>query len=384
MDTIMRKRILKILLSVPVCFLCAVICLGSLILLTAKRASPEPTIPPSDVQITDTYDRFIEAEMTASRDHLLTIPKKFWLSEDTVVAPRPNPASYGTSDTAAELGWLLEAAASILDGQDTLFSTETVIMPGSKITYYLDDTIFAVTWKQVMSNFVYTISEVKIADPSQFRRYLADNEYNSGKLYPTTTMAQTVNAVVGSSADYYRGREFGIIVYDGKVMRVNNPGRADVCYIDKNADLLFSYHGQLMDAESAQKFVDENEISFSIAFGPILIDNGKRCDPASYPIGEINDKYARGALCQRDKLHYLVVAANSEQRYYNNQTIHEFTDNLMLLGCQKAYTLDGGNTAAIAMDGKLINRTAFGYQRNLSDIIYFATAIPEQKQINQE
>jgi len=373
-----RKQIIKILLCIPACLLCAAVCLYLLTHIIFRQADHAPIEAAKDVQIIDVHDEQIDTQIQASKDHILAVPKRFWLPEDTMIAPEPDPSRYGTATSAADLGWLLEAAAPVLDGQSTLFSTETEIMPGTEITYYLDETIFAVTWKQIMTDYVFTISEIKITDPSQFRRHLADNDYYSEKLYYMTTMAETVNAVVGSSADYYRGRKFGIVVYDGEVMRINNPARADVCYIDKNGDLLFSYHGELMDLESAQEFVDENDISFSISFGPILIDNGERCEPENYPIGEINENYARGALCQRDNLHYLIVAANFESVYTNNQTIHEFTDNLMQLGCQKAYTLDGGNTAAIAMDGKLINRTSLGYQRMISDIIYFSTAVPNK------
>lgn len=328
--------------------------------------------------ILDSFDDHINTSIEDAESAVLSVRKRFWLPDDSTVGPIPNPACYGTADSPAELGWLLEAAEPVLAGQSTLFSTETVIKPGSKVNYYLDESIFAVTWKQIMTNYVFTISEVKVSDASQFRRYLADDTYDSKRLYPTTEMAQKVNAVVGSSADYYRGRKFGIVVHDGKVMRVNMPHKADVCYIDDQGNLIFSYAGDLKDLEAAQKFVDENHIQFSIAFGPIIIDNGERRDPPNYPIGEPNDNYARAALCQRDELHYYVIAANWEGTYTNNQTIHEFTDNLLTLGCQKAYTMDGGNTAAIAMDGKLINRTAFGYQRHLSDIIYFATAIPNQ------
>ena len=51
------------------------------------------------------------------------------------------------------------------------------------------------------------------------------------------------------------------------------------------------------DMEAAQAFVDENDIQFSLAFGPILVDNGVRCEPDMYYLGEINDKYPRVALC---------------------------------------------------------------------------------------
>ena len=43
------------------------------------------------------------------------------------------------------------------------------------------------------------------------------------------------------------------------------------------------------------------------------------------------------------------------------------------------YTLYGGNTGSIVMNGKLINRSPFGYKRSHGDLIYFATALPETK-----
>ena len=44
---------------------------------------------------------------------------------------------------------------------------------------------------------------------------------------------------------------------------------------------------------------------------------------------------------------------------------------------RNAYTLDGGQTGAIIMNDKLINRPDWGFQRHISDIFYFATAIPD-------
>lgn len=374
----------RALIAILSCLLCAsVLAITLFPVFFAQHEDLEITTP-SDEMVLDAYDLMIDQHFQDAKSATLAVKKRFWLPEDATCGHVPNASCYGTSDSPSELGWLLEAAAPVLDGQDTLFTTETVIMPGSEVTYYLDESIFAVTWKQIMTNYVFTISEVKISDPSQFRRHLADDTYDSKNLYPTTEMAQKVNAVVGSSADYYRGRKFGIVVYDGTVKRIDKANMADVCYIDDHGNLIFSYAGDLLTLEDAQKFVDENHIQFSISFGPIIIDNGERKDPERYPIGETNDNYARAALCQRDELHYYVIAANWEDTYNNSQTIHEFTDNLLTLGCKKAYTMDGGNTAAIAMDGKLINRTSFGYQRNLSDIIYFATAIPSSTNSHQE
>lgn len=362
--------------AVPAVFSALLVILILLVIIYTGFEHP-PIEPAADVTISAKFQSLVNEAMTDAEAAALSVPKRFWLDEDTIVAPVPNPESYGTTDDPGTLQWLFEDAAWILDEQRTLFSTKTTLLPGTKATYYLDDTIFAVTWKQSIKNTVYTISEIKISHPSQFRRYVSDGIYDNHKLYIPSTMSRMVNAVVGSSADHYRGRRRGIIVYDGEVKRVDAPETVDVCYVDNKGNLSFSYRGDLDSVESAQAFVDEHNIQFSIAFGPVLVDNGVRCEPPTYVLGEVNDNYARAALCQMDELHYLVVAANAERGGMHSPNIHEFAEVIDTFGCQKAYTLDGGNTGSIVMNGKLINRTPFGYERAQGDLIYFCTAIPD-------
>ena len=45
----------------------------------------------------------------------------------------------------------------------------------------------------------------------------------------------------------------------------------------------------------------------------------------------------------------------------------------------KAYNLDGGQTSEIVFQNEPVNHVDFGYERTVSDIIYFATAIPESE-----
>ena len=328
------------------------------------------------VAISDKFDMFMTNQISDAAGDLLSIEKVYWLNDNDQVAPKPNPACYGETDDPSTLGWLLEEAAEILDGQETLFSTDVEIMEGSTVKYYLDETIFAIVWKEAHTNTVYTHAEVKIAHPSQIRRFLAGGEYGSEKQFITTEMAQSVNAVVASSGDFYRFRNHGIIVYDGQVKR-NNSQLVDTCMIDDKGDLHLIYAGQMLSVEEAQKYVDENNIRFSVAFGPILIDGGKKVAPNQYALGEIHSYFPRAALCQQGPLHYSVIICNAEGRYQFVPTLQMFTNHIAKFGFEKAYTLDGGQTAVIAMDGQLINAVHFGHQREISDIFYFATAMPE-------
>lgn len=330
----------------------------------------------AQVALMDKYDMYVTNQISEALDGILAVEKVYWLSDEDMVAPEPDQSCYGVADDPTELQWLLDAAADLLEGQETCFTTETEILEGSQIHYYLDETIFVITWKSAADFGVYTFSEVKIAHPSQFRRFLAGGEYGSEKQFTTTEMAASVNAVVASSGDFYRFRNYGTIVYDGIVRRVNN-WNIDSCMIDDQGDLHLIRAGELMTMEEAQQYVDDNNIRFSVAFGPILVENGKMEWNGEYLLGEVDDFFPRAALCQKDKLHYVLAVVNVEGNYKFMPTINRFAMQIEKLGCDKAYTLDGGQTAVIAMNDELINNVHFGYQREISDIIYFATAVPD-------
>ena len=334
----------------------------------------------ADVAILDRYDMYITNQISSALDGVLAIEKVYWLSDDDKIAPEPNQACFGTADSAAELGWLLEEAKDLLAGQDTLFTTDTVIATGSKINYYLDETILVIVWKQAINDCMYTLSEIKIAHPSQFRRFLSGGAYGSELQLLTTQMASSVNAVLASSGDFYAHRRHGVIVYDGVVQRVHSKF-LETCYIDDKGDMLFSYCGELPDVESAQAFVDENNIRFSVAFGPVLVENGVARPVHEYDdylMGSVGGDYSRIALCQRDDLHYFIAIAGQDASYrcYRLITLAEFQKNIVNFGCKMAYTLDGGQTATMVMNDQLMNRPSYDSERDISDIIYFATAIP--------
>ena len=114
-----------------------------------------------------------------------------------------------------------------------------------------------------------------------------------------------------------------------------------------------------------------------MAFGPVLLDGGEIKVPKQYSLGEVNGTYSRAALCQWDDLHYLVVNTSQEQSYIKRHKVRFFAEFIQKLGCKTAYALDGGQTTAIVMDDELVTLPDYKTQRKISDIIYFATALPD-------
>ena len=348
----------------------------------------------ADMAILDSLDVFAAEKLTAARNVLLNVDtpdlpdetepeeeiapvrKVYWIEEGTKVAPEPDQSLFGQSNDPAVLQGVLDSAKWLLEGQPTYFQPGMERYSESTVHYYLDDSILAITWQEVHDGSVYTFSEVKVSHPSQFRRHLAGGEYGSDMQYLTTEMAASVNAVVASAGDFYRFRDFGAVVYEGEAKRVEGT-YAETCYIDANGDMHFTYGGDVLTVEDVQKFVDERDIQFSLAFGPILVDNYELVEHTWYGVGEINEGYARAALCQMDTLHYIVVAANTTGNYQEIPTVEMFAKNIAATGCKMAYCLDGGQTATIVMNDELRNRPVYGQQRKISDIIYFATAVPD-------
>ena len=332
-----------------------------------------------ELGIMDRFDMQMTNQISSALEGVLSIEKVYWLNDDDQIAPEPNPDNFGTTTDPSSMQGFLDEAKELLGIEDTLFSTSTQLYSGSEITYYLDETIMVITWKELINGTVYTLSEVKIAHPSQFRRFLADGVYGSDKQYTTTQMAATVNAVTASSGDFYKFRPYGIKVYDGQVMHVNSV--VDTLFITEEGDFLFSYRWEITDKETAQKFVDENNVRFSLAFGPVLVEDSQRVTiPSNYTLGEVDDNYPRAAIAKMPgELHYLMVAANQDpdRGYLHVPSMPEFADQMKAFGAEQAYALDGGQTAVIVTGDKLINRPSYGYQRAISDIIYFATAIPD-------
>ena len=366
------KCILSIISILLALFILSIICLGS------SYGGLGSVLSSIAINVDEKLSVFSNHTVSNALDGLILIERVYMLNDSDVVAPEPNQDAFGSTDDPASLQWLINTVHPRLSGEGLFFKTDTPLLKDSAVQYYLDDTIVAITWKQVFHSAVYTFSEIKIDHPSQFRRFLADGKYGSDKQYLTSQMATSVNAVVASAGDFYKYRSKGLVVYNGKVERFNGTV-LDSCFIDDKGDLLFSKAGVIKTQEELEQYVEENNVRFSLSFGPILIENGESKIPGQYPIGEISGNFSRSAICQLGELHYLLVTVNDESGYRRFPTLFTFANTLIDQGIKHAYTLDGGQTATIVMNDEVVNHVSYGAERYISDIIYFATALPETK-----
>lgn len=319
--------------------------------------------------------------LESSAAQLKTSPLHYFIPDELLTVPAPPEENFHTSSDSAEIAALLETpdARRLIGDRELVWNPDIEFLEDSEIRCYLDETLLVIQWQQVEVRPVGTFAEIIIADGSQLRRKISGDAYGSNDFMTTSGYAQACNAVLALGGDYYwhHQRICGITVLDGQIRRFS-PLSADSCLFDANGDMTFLYRFAYENDQQAeaQQFMDEHGIRFSLAFGPVLIDNGEDVTPGWYPWGEINDTYARSALGMLGDKHYLSVNLNCTPGHYYLATLQDATNALLSRGCTKAYTLDGGQTATTVFHGELVNPVQFGWQKPISDIIYFASALP--------
>ena len=345
-------------------------------------------------QIVESIDGF---KLRVLNDYLSeadVIKKTYKIAEDATEGFEPNPECYGvvSYENASEIYDVIEKARQLnLLGPDeeVSFSADANFYQNGSIEYYLDDTILAICWKEWIDNRPVNLSEIKIADASQFRRKLSGDAYGSGVQNYCSTMSKQANAVVGLNADFYAFRNLGITCYDRVVYRFNENSygsykaynAVDTLFIDSNGDFKYFKRGTESTKEEVQKWVDENNILFSVAFGPVIVDNGELISEYSYPIGEYYKQYSRAGIGQLGSLHYLYINVQniSGREDIPRATLADFAKIMNSKGVINGYNLDGGQTGEVYFNNHVFNHVDWGNERTVSDIIYFATALPESE-----
>lgn len=389
----------------PRALLSIVLALASLLCLSWSIRNINPTagtVAPQAAQksadIVSDLEAYVASLSAASIEEEAKKPERiiYTIPEEALAAPAPNPACFGsvpTSEAARILDVIQTAEDSgLLEGQRMVFSPDVQFNEGSyyeDIKYYCDDSILAIAWKEIVNGNTISLCEVKVADASQFRRKLSGDSFGASIQDYCSNIARGANAVAAMNADYYAFRNQGMVIYNRQIYRFNESTYTgmykqynclDTCFIDGSGNFLFMPKGTDISREDFEAYIADNDIIFSLAFGPILVKDGE-LDTSYfdgwYPSGEINTRYSRAGIAQVDTLHYLYINVNHSDEAAARWTVRQLAEEFLRRGVLHAYNLDGGQTSELVFDGVPYNYIDFGTERVVSDIIYFATAIPE-------
>jgi len=242
---------------------------------------------------------------------------------------------------------------------------------------YVDDSIEVRIEKGREFDTDYMAIHIKLDDPSQIRSGLA-GDHPSKTTATVLTMANRFGGVLTINGDYFNYHTNGIIVRNGEELRFRPSKYRDSLIIDDKGDFTI--------LPSCTKEVYESftgNVMHAFCFGPWLVKDGVAINHDQVQASEVdigkNKQTQRLALCQVDTLHYMVVCTEGPSGGDSSTgvTIEQMAILCRDLGAKQAYNLDGGNSAAVILNGEKLNNVANTKKRMIGDCIYFCTLIPD-------
>ncbi len=222
------------------------------------------------------------------------------------------------------------------------------------------------------------IARVSVAHPSQLRTMPAKS-FDRDAVKPILSMIRKANAVMTISGDYFSYQKFkgSYLVRQGVTYMKQPAATRDILIIDENGDFYIEQAPAKGRPVSVEAVESHPGIVNTFNFGPGLVVNGvKWSNPWNPGYCSASKKTRRVAICQveRGRLDYICVCCDGREVYGGGLTLEEFADFVYSLGVENAYNLDGGNSAAFFLGERQFNHVSGG-TRDLSDIIYFASAV---------
>ena len=212
------------------------------------------------------------------------------------------------------------------------------------------------------------VAEVIIKSPEYLRTALAKNQYGKNIIDLTSNTAKANGALFAVNGDFYGVRNDGYVIRNGELFR-NVPAERDTLVIGKDGSFNI-----VKDTEVTAEELLENGAAHAISFGPSLIENSQLTVNTESKVDLEWASNPRTAIGIVGEGHYLFVVSDGRLSDSKGLSIFELASFMRSLGVTDAYNLDGGGSATMYFNGRVVNRPTTQDQiiaeREVSDIVY--------------
>ena len=182
-------------------------------------------------------------------------------------------------------------------------------------------------------------------------------------------IAEANSAILAVNGDFYGSQEKCYVIRNGVLYRDTPAGsRKDlVIYKDGSAEII--QENKIKAAE-----LMERGAYHVFSFGPSLVQDGEIAIPKRGLHSHTAVDNPRTAIGIMDALHYVFVTVDGRTKDSTGLTAMELAEFMISLGATTAYNLDGGGSATMYFNGKVINQPTYKgkdiEEREVSDIVY--------------
>ncbi len=278
---------------------------------------------------------------------------------------------------------------AVTDGEGTT-ADPFALEPGAEYplvtdNLYLDENIrIEITQLRRYESDLY-VADIHIKDPSLLKTALArdknGNEFGMNIKEKTSVIAERVGAILAVNGDFYGTNESGYVIRNGIIyrdtIRPSNDSDSDLAYFD---DLAIMRDGSFVtfdEKDYTAKEVWDKGAMHVLTFGPTLVKNGEIAVDVNAEVGLAWSKTGnpRCAIGYVSEGHYLIIVVDGRCDASRGTSLWELADVFRELGAETAYNLDGGGSATMIFNGRLINTPYTNWnkpsgERRVSDIVY--------------
>ena len=250
---------------------------------------------------------------------------------------------------------------------------------------YLDENIrIEITELRRYDSDMY-VADIRLKDPTLLKTALAQDKngncFGMNIKEKTSEIAERVGAILAVNGDFYGSNESGYVIRNGVLyrdtIRPAADSGSDLAYFD---DLAIMWDGSFVTFDekdySAQE-VKEKGAMHVLTFGPTLVLNGEIAVDENAEVGLAWSKTGnpRCAIGYVSPGHYLIIVVDGRCDASIGTSLWELADVFRELGAWTAYNLDGGGSATMIFNGRLINTPYTNWnkpsgERRVSDIVY--------------
>ena len=234
-------------------------------------------------------------------------------------------------------------------------------------TSYKDNNIEINIKEYFENNTKIYVADVKLVDSSYLKTAFAKSSYGKNVTDFTSSIANSLNAILAINGDFYGVQESGYVLKQGVVYRSAASSREDlVIYKDGSFEII-------NEKDITIEELVNNGAYNILSFGPALVLNSKVSVSTNEEVGKAMSSNPRTAIGIIDKNHYVFVVSDGRTSESDGLSLYELATFMKDLGCTTAYNLDGGGSSTMYFNGNVINNpTTNGNikERKVSDIVY--------------
>jgi exopolysaccharide biosynthesis protein len=218
----------------------------------------------------------------------------------------------------------------------------------------------------------YYVADVILSEGANLLSAFAKDSFGLNIVEKTSQIAENHDAIFAVNGDYYGFREDGIVIRNGVIFR-DEPARVGLAMFRDGAMEIYDE-----TATSAQELLDAG-VWNTLSFGPALVQDGQVYSSAgrvqvdsnfgNHSIQGNNPRTGIGVIAPN---HYVFIVVDGRSAGYSRgASLEEFAQMFNDLGCTQAYNMDGGGSATMYFNGRVVNNPlGRNRERGTSDILY--------------